>query len=66
MADTLLLRQLKAKPKVLNLNNKHLRKVPRIIGKFFGLLQLQLKTNDISVLPNEFGELVQVSLKCND
>ena len=60
MADKLLFRQLQAQPKVLNLNNQKLSKVPKLIGKFDNVLHINLKSNNISDLPPEFGNLVQV------
>ena len=60
MADTILLRSLKAQPKQLNLSNKKLAKVPKIIAKFTSTTHIELKNNKLQLLPNEFGELLQV------
>ena len=60
MADTLLLRSLKAQPKTLNLCNKNLQKVPKLIGKLENLLSLSLKNNKLCSLPVEIGDLSQV------
>ena len=67
MADTLLLRSLKSQPKNVNLNNKKLDKVPKIIGKLVNALQITMKNNNIKSLPPEFGDLVQVNIlkNCN-
>jgi Leucine-rich repeat (LRR) protein len=58
MADALLLRSLTAKK--LNLNNKALRKVPKIIGSLTAVVDIELKNNLLTDLPDEFGNLVQV------
>ena len=60
MADTILLRSLKSQPKLLNLNNKKLDQIPRLIGRFLNVLHIEAKNNKIQTLPHEFGELVQV------
>lgn len=60
MADVLLLKALKTQPKVLNLNNKKLKKVPKLIGKLTTVLQVHLRNNSLRKLPFEFGDLVQV------
>ena len=61
MADTILLKSLKSQPKLLNLNNKKLDRVPKAIGRLINVLHLEIKNNKIKSLPIEFGELVQVS-----
>jgi hypothetical protein len=63
MADTLLLRSLKSQPKLLKLNNKKLNKVPRLIGQFTNVINIELKNNKITTLPRDFGELVQVCIE---
>ena len=62
MADTLLLRAWKSQPKSVNLDNKKLEKVPKLIGKLVSTLHITLKNNRVSELPQEFGDLVQVRL----
>lgn len=61
MADTMLVRALKGKPKALNLCNKKLDKVPKIIGKLDCVLHLQLRGNKLNTLPMELSHLFQVS-----
>jgi len=61
MADVILLRALTAKK--LNLSSKHLEKVPRIIGKLSAVIDIQLKNNKLTDLPEEFGNLVKVRRK---
>ena len=61
MADTLLLPALKSQPRVLNLCNKKLNKVPKAIGRLKCVVQLLLKNNNIKDLPSQFGELTQVN-----
>lgn len=63
MADSLLLLALKSQPKVLNLSNKKLQKVPKAIGKLEFVVKIELKNNNIRNLPKEFGSLTQVC-KC--
>lgn len=58
MADALVLRSLTAKK--LNLNNKALRKVPKIIGTLQAVVDIELKNNRLTDLPDEFGNLIQV------
>lgn len=60
MADTLLLRALKSQPRALNLNCKKLDRVPKIIGKFSCVCDVQLKSNKLKDLPPDFADLVQV------
>ena len=59
MADAILMRSLSAKK--LNLSSKRLDKVPRIIGSLSEVVDVELKNNRLSDLPEEFGHLVQVS-----
>ena len=59
MADTMLLRSLAAKS--VNLSSKKLEKVPKIIGRLINLLQLELKNNKLTQLPDEFRNLIRVS-----
>lgn len=61
MADTMLVRALKGKPKALNLCNKKLDKVPKIIGKLDCVLHLQLRGNKLNTLPMELSHLFQVT-----
>ena len=61
MADTLLVRALKSKPKSLNLSNKKLDRVPKAIGKLDCVIHLQLKNNFLKTLPHELTYLDQVS-----
>ena len=61
MADTLLLRSLKSQPKCVNLDNKKLENVPKLIGKLVSVLQITLKNNKLKNLPPEFGDLTQVN-----
>ena len=61
MADTILLKSLKSQPKLLNLNNKKLDRVPKAIGRLMNVLHVEIKNNKLKSLPIEFGELVQVS-----
>ena len=58
--DALLLRALKSQPKSVNLDNKKLEKVPKLIGKLVSTLHITLKNNRINELPQEFGDLIQV------
>ena len=60
MADTLLVRALKSKPKALNLSNKKLDRVPKAIGKLDCVVHLQLKNNKLTQLPFELSYLFQV------
>ena len=60
MADTLLVRALKGKPKSLNLCNKKLDKVPKAIGKLDCVVHLQLRGNKLTSLPIELSHLFQV------
>ncbi|XP_071957895.1 uncharacterized protein [Antedon mediterranea] len=60
MADTLLLRAVKGKPKCLNLSSKHLTQIPRLIGKLECLNILHLKNNKIQDLPVEFSALTKL------
>ena len=60
MADTLLVRALKSKPKSLNLSSKKLDKVPKAIGKLDCVIHLQLKNNRLKTLPHELSYLDQV------
>lgn len=62
MADTLLVRALKGKPKTLNLCNKKLDKVPRAIGKLDCVVHLQLRGNKLKDLPIELSHLFQVDI----
>lgn len=57
----MLVRALKGKPKALNLCNKKLDKVPKIIGKLDCVLHLQLRGNKLNTLPMELSHLFQVS-----
>ena len=61
MADTLLVRALKSKPKSLNLSNKKLDRVPKAIGKLDCVVHLQLKNNKLTQLPFELSYLYQVN-----
>src|SRR6218665_557672 len=58
MADSLLLRSLNSKS--VNLSCKHLEKVPKLIGKLTRVIHIDLKSNLLKELPNEFGYLIQV------
>ena len=60
MADTLLVRALKGKPKALNLSNKKLDRLPKAIGKLDCIVHLQLKNNKLTQLPYELSYLFQV------
>ena len=60
MADALLLKAFKNQPKVVNLSNKNLKKVPKLIGQLTNTEQVQLKNNHLCKLPQEFGDLIQV------
>ena len=60
MADALLYRALKSQPRSLNLNNKNLDRVPKLIGKLNSVLDIQLKNNKLTCLPPDFADLVQV------
>lgn len=60
MSDLILLRALKSQPKNVNLNNKHLKKLPKLVGQLTSVLQLELKHNQLTDLPEEFGQLEQV------
>lgn len=60
MADTLLLRALKGQAKSINLSCKKLDKVPKIIGQIQTILQVDLKGNKLTHLPDELGHLTQV------
>lgn len=62
MADTLLVRALKGKPKTLNLCNKKLDRVPKAIGKLDCVIHLQLRGNKLKDLPMELSHLFQVQL----
>ncbi|CAG2203780.1 Leucine-rich repeat-containing protein 69 [Mytilus edulis] len=62
MADTLLVRALKGKPKTLNLCNKKLDKVPRAIGKLDCVVHLQLRGNKLKDLPIELSHLFQLQI----
>ncbi|CAD5110837.1 DgyrCDS199 [Dimorphilus gyrociliatus] len=62
MSDILLLKALKSQPKNVNLNNKHLKKLPKLVGKLTSVLQLELKHNQLSELPDEFGQLEQLEV----
>lgn len=57
----MLLRALQANAKSINLSCKKLKKVPKIIGKIQTVQQVDLKGNQLSVLPEELGNLVQVN-----
>ena len=61
MADTMLLRALQANAKSVNLSCKKLKKVPKLIGKIQSVLQIDLKGNGLQFLPDELGNLMQVS-----
>ncbi|WAR12522.1 LRC69-like protein [Mya arenaria] len=65
MADTLLIRALKSKPKALNLSNKKLDRVPKAIGKLDCIIHLQLKNNSLKTLPFELSYLDQI-LNCGN
>lgn len=60
MADRLILPCLKSQPKVVNLSNKKLEKVPKSIGLLRNVQHLDLKNNSLKTLPQEFGELEKV------
>ena len=60
MADTILVRALKGKPKTLNLCNKKLDRVPKAIGKLDCVIHLQLRGNKLKDLPLELSHLYQV------
>ena len=62
MADAILLKSLKSQPKLINLNNKKLDRVPRAIGRLINVTHIELRSNKVKNLPEEFGELVQVSV----
>ncbi|XP_064641390.1 leucine-rich repeat-containing protein 69-like isoform X1 [Lineus longissimus] len=62
MADTLLLRALKSQPKLLNLNNKKLDNVPKLVGKLTTVNHIQLKSNNLRTLPKEFSTLLQLEI----
>ena len=61
MADTMLLRALQANAKSVNLSCKKLKKVPKLIEKIQSVLQIDLKGNGLQFLPDELGNLMQVS-----
>lgn len=61
MADSLLLRAIKGQARNVNLSFKKLGKVPRIIGTLHTLVQIDLKGNSLTTLPDEFGQLIQVN-----
>ena len=60
MADSLLLRSLKGKPKQVTLSSKKLVMLPKIIGKIESVVQLQLQNNRLKTLPMEMENLYQV------
>ncbi|XP_061162754.1 leucine-rich repeat-containing protein 69-like [Saccostrea echinata] len=62
MADAILIPALKGKPKALNLCNKKLDKVPKIIGKLDCILHLQLRGNKLKTLPIELSHLFQLQI----
>ena len=62
MADSLLLRAVKGQAKNLNLSNKGLTSLPKIIGKVKPLQTLILKGNRLKELPQEIIALLQVSV----
>ena len=62
MADRILLNAAKGKPKSLSICNKELRNVPPLIGKITSLRSVDLKSNVLTDLPQEFSSLKQVTV----
>ncbi len=62
MSETLLLQTFKSNSKTLNLSNRKLEDVSKQIGKLSSVTQIDLKNNQLSMLPEEFGHLTQVDL----
>ena len=69
MAACFLLPSLRSQPKRLNLSNKNLQTLPTLIGQLVCVNHMQLQFNNLTDLPKEFGDLVQVcsptKQKCN-
>ncbi|XP_075438949.1 leucine-rich repeat-containing protein 69 isoform X2 [Ascaphus truei] len=57
MADTMVLRALRGRARILNLNGKRLLRVPGAVGSLTLLTVLQLKNNLLSQLPEELTVL---------
>ena len=58
----MLIRTVKSQPKALTLCNKKLTLCPRLIGKLYKVLQIDLNNNKLKNLPDEFEDLIQVSI----
>ncbi|XP_041375785.1 leucine-rich repeat-containing protein 69-like [Gigantopelta aegis] len=62
MADSLLLRALKGKPKQITLSSKKLVMLPKLIGKIESVVQLHLQNNRLKTLPKEMENLDQLQV----
>lgn len=60
MANTLLLKATKTKPKSLNLTNKGLERIPALLGRIVSLQTVSFKNNQLEDLCDEIAELRQV------
>ncbi|XP_065840278.1 leucine-rich repeat-containing protein 69-like [Oscarella lobularis] len=61
MANTLLLKATKTKPKSLNLTNKGLERIPALLGRIVSLQTVSFKNNQLEDLCDEIAELRQLT-----